>query len=90
MFEFIEDVKLKIRQARETRAFHKEVRTRYAELEEKRKQEKEHDSLERELQLEEVKAKIRKQQTIAKPKQGEQKKSAFAAFQDYCSDFANQ
>lgn len=49
-------------------------------------------SLERDVELEQLKAEVRKEQQKSLPKPGTQlqKKSAFAAFQDYCTDFAER
>ncbi len=94
MFEFIEDIKLRIRQDRERRNLEKAKDAEFKVLEDKKQYDTTKETLDRDIELEIRKAKIRKQQAISPQKAGNnaqqpEKKSAFAAFQDYCTDFAN-
>ncbi len=94
MFEFIEDIKLKIRQDRERRNLQRTKEAEFKVLEDKKKYESTKETLDRDIELEIRKAKIRKQQAISPQKAGNnahqpEKKSAFAAFQDYATNFAN-
>ena len=93
MFDFIDDIKLKIRQDRERRNLQKSKDAEFKVLEDKKQHQLTKESLDNDIELEIRKAKIRKQQAISPQKVGNnaqqpEKKSAFAAFQDYCDGFA--
>ncbi len=93
MFNFIGNARLKIRQALDWKALQKQKDEELKVLRQKKQFKINKTDLEREAELEELKADIRKEQQKSLPKPGQQKqekKTAFAAFQDYCSDFANQ
>ncbi len=93
MFDFIDDIKLKVRQSRELRQRDKVKAAELKLLEDEKQHEITKKVLDREIDIEEKKAKIRKQQAIALPKPGQkipEKKSGFDVFQDYCTDFANK
>lgn len=90
MFEFIDGIKQKVRQDRERRNLQKAKEAEFKVIEDKKKYETSKETLDRDIELEIRKAKIRRQQSILKPKQDEQKqKSAFGKFQDFATDFAN-
>ena len=94
MFELIDNIKLKIRQDRERRNLQKAKDAEFKVLEDKKKYETTKETLDRDIELEMRKAKIRKQQAISPQKAGNnaqqpEKKSAFAAFQDYATNFTN-
>ena len=93
MFEFIDDIKLKIRQDRERKNLEKAKEAEFKVLEDKKKYDITKETLDRDIEIEIRKAKIRKQQAISPQKVGNnaqqpEKKSAFAMFQDYCDGFA--
>ncbi len=93
MFDFIDDIKLKIRQDRERRNLDKAKQAEFKVLEDSKQYEITKESLDNEIEIEIRKAKIRKQQAISPQKVGgnaqqPEKKSAFAMFQDYCDGFA--
>ncbi len=93
MFEFIDDWKLKIIQSRERRVLQKQKDADFKVLRQKKQFEINKTDLEREAELEELKADVRKQQQKSLPKPGQkvpEKKTSFAAFQDFCDNFANQ
>ncbi len=95
MFDFIDDIKLKIRQDRERRNLQKSKEAEFKVLEDKKKYETTKKTLDRDIKLEIRKAKIRKQQAISPQKAGDkaqqpEKKSAFASFQDFATDFAQR
>ena len=93
MFEFIEDIKLKIRQDREIRNLHKAQEAEYKVLVDKKKYETDKETLDRDIELEKRKAKIRNEQSKSQPKPGQkvpEKKSAFGMFQDFATDFARR
>ena len=93
MFNFIGNARLKIRQALEWKTLQKQKDVELKVLRQKKQFEINKTDLEREAELEELKANIRKEQAKSLPKPGQQKqekKTAFAAFQDYCSDFASK
>ncbi len=87
-----ENARLKIRQALEWKTLQKHKDTELKVLRQKKQFEINKTDLEREAEIEELKANIRKEQNKSPTKNAQQteKKSAFAAFQDYCDDFANQ
>ncbi len=88
-----ENARLKIRQALEWKTLQKQKDAELKVLMQKKQFEINKTDLEREAELEELKANIRKEQAKSLPKPGQQKqekKTAFAAFQDYCDGFANQ
>ncbi len=94
MFELLDKLKLNFRQFREQRQLKKEKHTEFLLLENNRKYANEQLSLERDLEVETVRAKIRKQQAIAVPKNGQklpEKKSMFDGLQNIADNFvANQ
>ena len=93
MFDFIDDIKLKIRQDRERRNLQKSKDAEFKVLEDKKQYQLTKESLDNDIELEIRKAKIRKQQAISPPKPGTkapEQKSAFGKFQDYATDFANR
>lgn len=93
MFDFIEKVKLKIRQSRERRELQKHQDEKLKIVIESKQFEIDKLGLERESELEGLKAGVRKKQQKSLPKPGQQKdkkKTAFASFQNYCDDFTNQ
>ncbi len=94
MFDFIDDIKLKIRQDRERRNLQKSKDAEFKVLEDKKQYQLTKETLDRDIELEIRKAKIRKQQAISPQKAGNnaqqpEKKSAFGKFQDFATDFAN-
>tara|TARA_Y100000310_G_scaffold84034_1_gene80784 strand:+ start:5938 stop:6336 length:399 start_codon:yes stop_codon:yes gene_type:complete len=91
LFELIEDWKLKIRERREIRRLKDLEKRELQVLKDTRQFDAENLKLSREAALEETKAEIRKTKTIAQPKPGTvpEKKTAFAKFQDYATNFAN-
>ena len=91
VMEFIEDWKLKTKEKRELKALHRLRDDELRVMKEKQKFEIEKETLQGQLGVEEVKAKIRKQQQTNVPKQGTvlENKSGFAKFQDYATNFAN-
>ena len=92
MVEFIEKAKLKIRQRLESRKLHKQRDSELKALHQKKQFEIGKTELERQVEIEELKAKVRKEQAKSQPKGGQKtqgKKTSFAAFQEYCDDFAN-
>lgn len=93
MFKFIERMKLGIKQKREDITLQKQERNALRGLRQKKQFEINKTDLERQVELEELKAEVRKNQAKSQPKPGQkvqEKKSAFAAFQDYCTDFAQR
>lgn len=93
MFDFIEKVKLKVRQSRERKELQKHQDEKLKLVSESKQFEIEKLGLERESELEVLKANVRKHQrkSLLKPgQQKQEKKTAFASFQDYCDNFANQ
>ncbi|KKM14011.1 hypothetical protein LCGC14_1710410 [marine sediment metagenome] len=93
MFEFIKKASLELRQERERRALQKQKDIEMKAIHQKKQFEINKTDLEREAELEELKANIRKEQNKSLPKAEQkvpEKKTAFAAFQDYCDGFANQ
>ncbi len=92
MIEFIDDIKLKIKQDRERRNLEKAKQAEFKVLKDKKNYELTTESLDRGIEIEIRKAKIRKQQAISPPKPGTkapEQKSAFGKFQDYCDDFSS-
>ncbi len=93
MFEFIEDIKLRIRQDRERRNLEKAKDAEFKVLEDKKQYDTTKETLDRDIEIEIRKAKIRKQQAISPQKAGTkapEQKSTFGKFQDFASDFANR
>lgn len=92
MFNFLERVKLGIKEKREMMVLQTQKKEEIRELRKKKEHEKLKTGLEREEELEKIRAEIRKSQAIAKPKEVEQQKvkSGFDKFRDYCTDFANK
>ena len=95
MFEFIGDIKLKIRQDRERKNLEKAKDAEFKVIDDKKKYETTKESLDNDIELEIRKAKIRKHQAILPQKAGNdaqqtEKKSAFAQFQDFATDFSNR
>ena len=92
MFDFIKKVSLEFRQERERRALQKQKDIEMKGIHQRKQFEISKTSLEREAELEELKANIRKEQNKSPQKDAQQpeKKSAFASFQDYCDDFASR
>ena len=93
MYNFIGNARLKIRQALEWKTLQKQKDAELKVLRQKKQFEINKTDLEREAELEELKANIRKEQNKSLPKAEQkvpEKKTAFAAFQDYCDGFANQ
>ena len=92
MFEFIENARLKISQAIDWKRLQKQRDEELKVLRQKKQFEISKTDLEREAELEELKANIRKEQQKSLPKKGQvqEKKTGFAKFQNYCTNFANQ
>ena len=91
MFNFIETAKLKIAQTIESKKLQKKRDGELKVLRQKKEFETSKTALEREVELEELKAEVRKRQQKSLPKPGQkaqEKKTGFGKFQDYCTDFA--
>lgn len=86
-----DDMMLGLKQSQERNKLQREKDKEFKELRQKQKFEQDKTTLERESELEGVKAEIRKKQSIAPPKLGQQQqnKSAFAKFQDFATNYAN-
>ena len=83
MFDFIDDIKLKIKQDRERRNLEKAKQAEFKVLNDKKQYEITKESLDNEIEIEMRKAKIRKQQAISPQKAGTkapEQKSAFGKF----------
>ncbi len=92
MFDFIDDIKLKIKQDRERRNLEKSKQAEFKVLNDKKNYELTTESLDRDIEIEMRKAKIRKQQAISPQKAGTkapEQKSAFGKFQDFATNYAN-
>ena len=92
MFNIIESTKQKITQAIDLRKLEKQKDEELKVLSQDKQYETSKKELERQVELEKLKAEVRKEQLKSLPKGGfraQEKKSAFATFQDYCTDFAN-
>ncbi len=92
MFQLIERLRLGIKQKAEVMKLQRQKERELRELKQNKQFEINKTDLEREIELEELKAEVRKQQQKSLPKPGQQiqKKTAFAAFQNYCDNFAKQ
>ena len=93
MFNIIESTKQKITQAIDWRKLEKQKDEELKVLSQDKQYETSKKELERQVELEKLKAEVRKEQLKSLPKGGfraQEKKSAFASFQDYCTDFAQQ
>ena len=91
MFNFIETTKIKVKHAIESKKLQKKRDEELKVLRQQKEFETSKTSLEREVELEELKAEVRKHQQKSLPKPGQkipEKKTGFAKFQDYCTDFA--
>ncbi len=93
MFEFIEKARLQIQQTMERRKLQRHQDAETKVVNDSKQYETDKTSLERQVELEKLKADVRKEEQKAQPKNGvkkQEEKSAFAAFQDYATNFANQ
>ena len=93
MFQFIDRWKIDLKHHMEIRRLRKHRDIKLRDIKQKKQFEINKTDLEREIELEELKAEIRKNQQKSLPKPGQkipEKKTAFAAFQDYCDDFAKR
>ncbi len=91
MFQFIDRWKLELKHHMEIRRLRKHRDIELRDIKQKKQFEINKTELEREIELEELKAEIRKNQQKSLPKPGQkipEKKTAFAAFQDYATNFA--
>ena len=92
MFELIKKAKLEVDYFLKRRSLEKQKDRDYKILRNRKQFEVDKEGLQNEVQLEELKADIRKNQQKSLPKPGQilQKKSAFAGFMDYAEKFAKQ
>ena len=91
MFNFIETTKIKVKHAIESKKLQKKRDEELKVLRQKKEFETSKTTLEREVELEELRAEVRKQQQKSLPKPGQkaqEKKTGFGKFQDYCTEFA--
>ncbi|MCH7518615.1 MAG: HNH endonuclease, partial [Candidatus Dadabacteria bacterium] len=92
MFELIKKAQLEIKYFLKRRALEKQKDRDWKMLRNRKQFEIDKVELTQEVQLEELRADVRKEQQKALPKAGQQvqKKSAFAGFLDYAENFAKQ
>ena len=92
MFEFINRAKLRVKHTIEMKRLQKQRDEMIKGMRQKKQFEINKTELERQVELEELKAEVRKNQSKSLPKKGQvvEKKSGFGAFQDYCTEFANK
>lgn len=90
MFQFIDRWKLELKHHMDIRRLRKQRDIELRNIKQEKQFEINKTDLEREAELEELKAEIRKnqQKSLPKPGQVQEKKTAFAAFQDYATNFA--
>ncbi len=92
MFELIKKTRLEVKYFMKRRDLEKQKDRDYKILRNRKQFEIDKVELKNEVQLEELRADVRKNQQKSLPKQGQtlQKKSAFAGFLDYAEKFAKQ
>lgn len=93
MFNFVSRWRLELKHHMEIRRLRKQRDIELRDIRQKKQFEINKTDLEREIELEDLKSEIRKNQQKSLPKPGQQvpeKKTAFAAFQDFCDDFSKQ